>query len=92
MSDQAGYHLPKKALDKKKRNGAVNAANVRHEPGNKIKNTYIKWYEENEENGTFKSKDNAANKFHQQLSDNDKEIISSPETLKTALREHLRKK
>jgi hypothetical protein len=92
MPDYDGDSLSRSALHKKKKNEAINAANVRHEPGNNIKNIYIKWYEENANNGTFKNKDNAANKFHHQLSENDKEIISSPETLKTALRDHLRNK
>jgi len=74
----------------KAKNGqtARDAANSRHAPGNEIKKRFIKWYFENEHAAIFTSRNQAASKFHRNLTDEERRIISIPETLVRALRRH----
>ena len=87
------YVLPQQAmrasLAASRSISAAKAAQVKHKGAAQIKDRYIKWYMENEGAGVFHSKNQAAEKFHRSLSDDERRIVSSVNTLVRALRKHL---
>lgn len=80
----------KKELEQKtekRTNHAKKAANKRHEATNSIKNRFVNWYAENENNKVFSSKNHAADIFHRnEMNDFERRTLRDPQTLLKALR------
>ncbi len=80
------HEVVTKDMSRKRKASAVKAAGERHRPARELKERYINWFYANEASGLFHSKRQAAEKFHSSLTQEEKRIVTTPNTFVKALR------